>query len=184
MHLVQPLAEKKGSLDSLFAKQAASTSKAAPGSKSAFKSPNKSAKKEDAEAMNPDEDDDEEKLQRIEAGIKGEQEAKPDVKSSRKKKAAPTATSPSASSGKRKRSSPSAVADKGKKGGKNDVEVIELDDSDGSDAEVIDVKPPPGKRKKVKAGSPSSRPNDKPESKHSDGEGNEVLTDFFSVEPK
>lgn len=183
MHLVQPLAEKKGSLDSLFAKQAASASKpAAPASKPAVKPANKSPKKEDTEAMNPDEDDDKEKLRRIEADVK-EEESYGDTKPSRNQKDAPTWTS-SPSSGKRKRTSPGAAAKKGETGGEKDVEVIELDESDGSDAEVIDVKPPPGKRKKVQAGSSSKDPGDQAETKHSDGEGNEVLTDFFSIESK
>ncbi|PRQ70631.1 hypothetical protein AAT19DRAFT_10788 [Rhodotorula toruloides] len=169
---IKPVAQKKGSLDSFFAKQAASSpskpsastsspkkssasppaptkkSTSPPSSSSAKGQSKTSAKKEeDEEALNPDEADSA-KLAKIEEDVKSEDEAKPATTAKGKGK---------------KRAKPES----GSEGEK--VEVLDLCDSDGGKDEG---KPSPAKKKKKQAVK---------EEKQTDGKGNEELTNFFPL---
>ncbi|BGO95815.1 hypothetical protein NBRC10512v2_007521 [Rhodotorula toruloides] len=173
---IKPVAQKKGSLDSFFAKQAASSpskftastsspkkssvSPPAPTKKSA--SPpsasslpvkgmsNASTKKEeDEEALDPDEADSA-KLAKIEEDVKSEEEAKPAT----------------AGKGKGKKRAKPESGSEGEK-----VEVLDLCESDGGKDED---KPSPAKKKKKTA-------EKRKEEKQTDGKGTEELTNFFPV---
>ncbi|KAJ8291641.1 putative peptidase [Rhodotorula toruloides] len=171
---IKPVAQKKGSLDSFFAKQAASSpskstastsspkrlsasppapikKSTSPPSTSSVKGKSKtSAQKEvDEEALNPDEADSA-KLAKIEEDVKSEEEAK----------------SVTVGKGKGKKRAKPESGSEGEK-----VEVLDLCESDGGKDED---KPSPAKKKKKTA-------EKRKEEKQTDGKGTEELTNFFPV---
>ncbi|GAA5985743.1 hypothetical protein JCM10908_007093 [Rhodotorula pacifica] len=238
---VKPLAQKKGSLDTLFAKQAA---KSSPPSSSSHTKPSSSLKRlkhdfptltssekraakneeekeeEDKEAMNPDEDQDEQKLAKVEEEVEKLRPDHADAAGEGRKK----------SSEKRKRvvkeeeRSAEERKSRNRKGKEDGVEVIDLlGDSDSnsstsSEAEeaahdssapasssstkkrrkrvapssTTRTKTPPTKRRKNNSGSTTAKEEKEEEAegenviveedgtvRHTDGKGNEELTDFF-----
>ncbi|GAA5869320.1 hypothetical protein JCM1840_005439 [Sporobolomyces johnsonii] len=174
---IEPVAQKKGSLDSMFAKQkatASSPSSQPPSSTvgSGFGSPSLSkprfkkgdsspAEEEDKEAMNPDEDKPE-KLEAIAEAVNGKGNGKGEGE-----------------------------------GVKREVEVLDLSDDDDADQEEEDEKPPKkkrktsarvkeekeggkasGKRKGEGKGQKTEKEKEK-EKKTTDGKGNGQIEDFF-----
>ncbi|GAA5956703.1 hypothetical protein JCM8115_000652 [Rhodotorula mucilaginosa] len=230
---VKPLAQKKGSLDSLFAKQAAAAAGSSPAkpkpkleaealpradssrarstdTDSKPKSEERDRKVEDAQAMNPDEDEDTNKLVELEKEAAGQEDRDPVPSTSGEHEASVDAgdrTGSSSEKGKR----PAATPVKRKKLAQ--VEVLELSDdsSSGEDGPrareeedaVAEEEEPPRKRKKqggarkdrtttkqAKRAKPTEATSGKIVEdaegtvKHTDGHGNEELTDFFKVEEK
>ncbi|GAA6026063.1 hypothetical protein JCM8202_002950 [Rhodotorula sphaerocarpa] len=203
---IKPLTEKKGSLDQFFAKQqqhkqqkappsgSSADSKTSPEAKSKSEAkvendppvvvlePDRgtTGKKEeekeeqDAEALNPDEDADPRKLRKVEAAVEDDDDGGDGIGAQKRKRKR---------KGRRGGSSDRAGREEGKA-----VPVIELDRSSDEEAAKPraaaspDSGSPSTKRRKATAESSDTSARD--DVKHTDGKGNETLTDFFSVEEK